>query len=360
MQNYIITFFTSENGFWGTQFAGNSLRSYTIAIFALIASIFLFLIIQRFILVKLDKLAQKTQTDFDDVLIATFQKIKPQFYYLVALYVAFHFLTFPEIFSKLFDAAILIIVIIQILSASQTFIDYLFEKLAKKQKDAGSKSAMNTLAKVAKIILWSIGILLILSNLGIDITSLVAGLGIGGIAIAFALQNILADLFASFAIFFDKPFVPGDFIVVGEHSGTVEKIGIKSTRVRALQGEEIIISNKELTSARVQNFKRLKERRTTFTIGVTYDTPASKLKKIPGMIKAIIKEIDSTKFDRAHFKSFGDSALIFEIVYIIKSDDYTEFMDVQQKLNIGIHQSFNEAGIQMAFPTQTVHLISQS
>ena len=359
MQDYIISFFTSENGFWGMQFAGNSLRSYVIAFLALILSTLIFLILQKIILVKLEKFALKTKTDIDDVIIATFKKVRPQFYYLISLYIAIHFLTFPEIFNRIFDAAVLIIVIIQILTAGQTFIDYLFQKLAKKQKESDSKVAMGVLAKIAKITLWALGLLMILSNLGIDITSLIAGLGIGGIAIAFALQNILGDLFASFAIFFDKPFVQGDFIVVGEHSGTVEKIGIKSTRIRALQGEEIIISNKELTSARVQNFKRLKERRITFTLGVTYDTQPDKLQKIPEIIKNIVTNLESTKFDRAHFKSFGDSALLFEIVYIIQSDDYTAYMDTQQQLNLQIHQAFNKEKIEMAFPTQTVHLISQ-
>ena len=195
-----------------------------------------------------------------------------------------------------------------------------------------------------------------LSNLGINVTSLVAGLGVGGIAIAFALQNILNDLFSSFAIYFDKPFVVGDFIKIGEHAGTVEKVGIKTTRIRSTTGEELIISNRELTSARVQNFKRLNERRSIFTIGVVYETTAEKLRRIPSIIQTIIESQSLNRFDRVHFKTFGDFSLNFEVSYYVQTTDYKKFMDTQEIVNLKIVEAFEKEGISMAYPTQTIYL----
>ncbi|MBD3281621.1 mechanosensitive ion channel [Candidatus Uhrbacteria bacterium] len=357
MQEKIITFLTSQNGFWGQMYFGNTLRMYIIALLVLIAFVVFFFILQRIILVKLEKLSKKTKTDIDDVIIETVRHVKPPFYWFLAFYIAVKVLSLPDIAGKVLDAAIVIVLVVQVLTASSTFINFLFKKLSNKQKESSSKTAMSYLAKLTKIALWSIGILMILGNLGIDITSLVAGLGIGGIAIAFALQSILGDLFSSFAIWFDKPFVVGDFVVVGEHSGTVEKIGIKTTRLRSLQGEEIVISNQELTTTRIQNFKRLKERRVIFYIGVEYSTSPKQLKDIPMTIQNIFKDIPQTRFDRAHFFRFDDSALTYEIVYYVESDEYDVYMDVQQAINLGIHEAFLDKGINMAFPTQTIHLI---
>lgn len=356
MQEKIITFLTSQNGFWGQMYFGNTLRMYVVALLILIAFSVFFLILQRIILVKLDKLSKKTKTDIDDVMIETVRHVKPPFYWFLSFYIAVKFLMFPDMVGRILDAAIVIVLVVQVLTASSTFINFLFKKLAARQKESSSKTAMGYLAKLAKIALWSLGILLILSNLGINITSLVAGLGVGGIAVAFALQSILGDLFSSFAIWFDKPFVVGDFVVVGEHSGTVEKIGIKTTRIRSLQGEEIVISNQELTTTRIQNFKRLKERRVVFYIGVEYSTSPKQLKDIPMTIQNIFKDITQVRFDRAHFFRFDDSALTFEIVYYVESDEYEVYMDVQQTINLGIHEAFLEKGINMAFPTQTIHL----
>lgn len=357
MQEKIISFLTSQNGFWGQMFFDNTLRMYVTALIILTVSILFFLLLQKIILVKLDSLSKRTKTDLDDALIATVKRIKPPFYWFLSFYIGVRFLNYPDTVGWILHSALIIILVVQVLTASSTFINFLFRKLASKQKESGSKSAMGYLAIITKIALWSLGILLILSNLGIDITSLIAGLGIGGIAIAFALQNILGDLFSSFAIWFDKPFVVGDFVVIGPHSGTVEKIGIKTTRIRSLQGEEIVISNQELTTTRIQNFKRLKERRVVFYIGVEYSTSPKQLKDIPLIIQNIIKDIPQIRFDRAHFFRFDDSALTFEIVYFVESDEYEVYMDVQQAINLGIHEAFIDQGINIAFPTQTVHLV---
>jgi len=183
-----------------------------------------------------------------------------------------------------------------------------------------------------------------------------ASLGIGGIAVALAMQNILGDLFASLSIAIDKPFVIGDFIVLGEEMGTVEQVGLKTTRIRSLGGEQIILSNNDLLQSRIRNYKRLQERRAVFAIGVTYDTPADKLERIPELIRQAIEAQADARFDRAHFKSFGASSLDFEAVFYVLKPDYNVFMNVQQAINLQLVRSFAGQGIEFAFPTQTLHL----
>lgn len=208
---------------------------------------------------------------------------------------------------------------------------------------------------IGRIAVWSVALLLILDNLGVDVTALVAGLGIGGIAIGLAAQNILGDLFGSLAIVMDKPFVRGDFIILGpDHMGTVEQIGLKTTRIRALSGEQLVVANTDLLTSRIRNYKRMWERRIVFRLGVTYQTPREKLEKIPGIIRAAIEDRDGARFDRSHFAAYGDFALIFETVWFVSSPDYNTYMDIQQDIHFAIHKAFEDEGIEFAYPTQTV------
>jgi small-conductance mechanosensitive channel len=195
-------------------------------------------------------------------------------------------------------------------------------------------------------------LLLALDNLGVDITALVAGLGVGGIAVALAVQNVLGDLFASLSITLDRPFVLGDFIIVGDYLGNVERIGVKSTRLRSLGGEQIIVSNADLLNSRVRNYGRMDERRVLFTLGVTYETPRKKLERIPAMVREIIEHQQHARFDRCHFAKYGDFALGFEAVYYVLSPDYNLYMDIQQAINFAIHAAFEDAQIEFAYPTQ--------
>src|SRR5690606_319662 len=187
-------------------------------------------------------------------------------------------------------------------------------------------------------------------------TALIASLGVGGIAVALAAQNILGDLFSSLSIMFDKPFVVGDFIIVGEELGTVEKIGLKTTRVRSLHGEQLIFSNTDLLNSRIRNFKRMYQRRIVFSIGITYEPPYEKLKEVASMLRAIVQAHDLVRFDRAHFKGFGDSSLDFEVVYWVLDSDFNKYMDIQQAINLEIFRRFEEQGIAFAYPVRTVHL----
>lgn len=202
------------------------------------------------------------------------------------------------------------------------------------------------------LVIWISGILLILSNLGVKITALITSLGVVGVAVAFSLQNILADIFSSFSIFFDKPFQYGDLISIGGETGTIKKIGIKTTRIQTSRGEELIVPNKDLTNSRLFNFRRMEKRKITFTLSLQQKTPLEKLKKVPEIIKNCMLSLQDIEFDRAHFKAFSDSGLIFEVAYAVKSNDYTLYMNAQQEINFAIYECFEKEGIKM---TNTVN-----
>ena len=342
--------------FWQYQLFSNSVGDYLIALIIFIVLFFLFKLFQVFILKRLEKLAAQTKTDLDDTLVIIIRSLKPPLYSFVAFYLAIGFLVITSLVQKIVSIILIIWITYQVVISIQILIDYAVKKWLEKEKDKGTKSAIELIGKIVKGVLWAIGILLVLANLGINITSLIAGLGIGGIAIALALQNILGDLFSSFAIYFDKPFTVGDYITVGEHKGIVEKIGIKTTRIKSPQGEEIVISNQELTSTRIKNFKKMKERRIVFSFGVLYNTPSEKLKQIPQMLKEIIAAAELARFNRAHFIEVADSALVFEVIYYMQVPDFTKHRDVHQEILLKIKNIFEKQGIEMAYPTQTIYL----
>lgn len=335
---------------------GNTLEEYATALVVFVVFTVVFKVMQWIILSHLARLAEKTETDIDDTLIRIVKSLKPQFYYFIAFFFASKFLTFTDLVTSIVNGILIAWIVYQVVIALQILIDWVVDKQFKRETAKEGQGMLRMLGNIAKWSLWVVGGLLVLSNLGVNITSLVAGLGIGGIAIALALQNVLSDLFSSFSIYFDKPFQVGDYIVIGEISGTVEKIGIKTTRIRALQGEEVVISNQELTSARVQNFKKLKERRITFSFGVTYETSNTKLKKIPEIVQEIIEAEKNIRFNRIFFTQFGDSALIFDVVYYVTSNEYSVYLKAQQNMNFKIKEAFGKEGIDMAYPTQTVYL----
>jgi len=225
-----------------------------------------------------------------------------------------------------------------------------------KEADEARERTVRALMPLIKIAVWVVGVIFLFDNLGFKVTTVVAGLGIGGVAVALAGQAILKDLFSYFAILFDRPFEVGDFIAVGEQMGTVDRIGVKTTRLRSLSGEQLVFSNADLTDSRVQNFKRMERRRVAFHIGVTYETPAKKLKDIPAVVEKVIEDVADADFDRTHFYSFGDFNLIFEVVYYVKGDNYRKYMDIQQQINVGIYEQFAKRKIDFAYPTQTIYL----
>jgi small-conductance mechanosensitive channel len=230
------------------------------------------------------------------------------------------------------------------------------EYVRKQGEDASRDRVLKAASSLVNVLAWIVGTLFMLDNLGFRITTVVAGLGIGGIAVALAAQTVLGDLFAYFTILFDRPFEIGDTISVGDHTGTIERFGIKTTRIAGIGGEQIILSNKDLTDSRVRNFKRMEKRRATFRFGVTYRTPADTLREIPGVIADIFRELEGAALERAHFLSFGDSGLIFEIAYFVDGNDYARYMDIQQQANLRIREEFEKRRIEFAYPTRTLYL----
>lgn len=224
------------------------------------------------------------------------------------------------------------------------------------QDDVGLITAMPAAQFVGRLVIAIIVALLALQNMGVDVTAMIAGLGIGGIAVALALQNVLGDLFGSLSIILDKPFVVGDFIIVGDKMGTVEKIGLKTTRIRALSGEQLVFANSDLLSSRVQNYKRMHERRAVFTIGLTYGTTMDQARQVAETLKEIVQAQSGVRFDRAHFKAFGAFSLDFEVVYWMLDPDFNKYMDTQQAINLEIGRRLKAFGVDFAFPTQTLYL----
>lgn len=337
---------------------GNSLL-----IWALGAAIFfvvwlVLIILRRVVSRKLGNLADRKNIVAlhvaDEVVGAT----KQWFLFLIAAFVGSRFWELSPSVDSVFVKGAVIALVVQVglwtVNALLTLIQS--KREAELEENRGAVAAMDVLSFVARVVIWTMVLLLILDNLGINITALVAGLGVGGIAVALAAQNILGDLFASLSIILDKPFVVGDFLIIGEHLGNVEKVGIKTTRLRSLSGEQLVFSNNDLLNSRIRNYGRMFERRVLFTIGVTYQTSAEKLKKIPTIIREIIESQDDVRFDRAHFQKYGDFALIFESVYYVLSPDYNYYMDIQHAINVQIFEAFEKQNIDFAYPTQTLYV----
>jgi small-conductance mechanosensitive channel len=315
-------------------------------------------VIQGFMTRRLARIAERTKTDIDNAVLALLRKTRFLFLVILSLYVGLQVVALPDQAFRLLRAVVFIALFLQAGLWGNAFISFLISREAQKKKaeDPASVSAFGVLAFFARLILWIIIVLLALDNLGIAITPLIAGLGIGGIAIALAVQNILGDVFNSVSIVLDKPFEVGDFIIVGDFLGTVERIGVKTTRIRSLSGEQIIFANSDLIGSRVRNYKRMNQRRVVFSFGVIYQTPVDMLEAIPRMVREIIESIDQTRFDRAHFQKFDDSSLTFEVVYYVEDRDYNLYMDIQQKINLAICRQFEKENIEFAYPTQTLYV----
>ncbi len=284
------------------------------------------------------------------------------FLFAVGLYFGALRLTFPDPLIAVLKRGFLVIILLQLGFWGLAVINFLVARYIQQraEEDASGATTIAALGMVGKGVLWVLVALLILENLGVEVTTLIAGLGISGIAVALAVQSILGDLFASFSIVMDRPIVIGDTIIIDEYIGTVEYIGLKSTRIRSINGEQLIFSNNDLLNSRIRNFKRMDRRRTLFLIGVTYQTSHEKLERIPGLIQEIIERQDLATFDRSHFKGYGDFSLNFETAYYIESPDYKTYMDVQQAVNLAIHARFQQEGIDFAYPTQTLFLEKES
>ncbi|MGH7491427.1 MAG: mechanosensitive ion channel family protein [bacterium] len=340
----------------------NTLGTWLAAALAGLAALVIFLIARVIIKRRMRALAETTITQIDDFIVELLQRTRPFFLLTLALYAGTRPLTLPERVESFIQQLAIILSLLQVGIWSNHSITFWMRRYVRERvtQDAASVTSITTLGFIGRIVLWAVVLMVALDNIGLNITALVAGLGIGGIAVALAAQNILGDLFASLSIVMDKPFVLGDTVVVGDFTGTVEHIGLKTTRLRSVSGEQLIFTNGDLLQSRIRNFTRMSERRALFTVGVVYQTPEAKLARIPHLIKEIVTAQPGTRFDRAHFKSFGDFSLNFETVYFVQSADFTVYMDTQQAVNLALFRRFAEEGIEFAYPTQMVYTAKEN
>ncbi len=323
--------------------------------FVVLCGVFLFM--RVVLLVRLRAIAERTTPRADDLIVAALASVSPSVFIVLAAFVAVQFLALPHNVRVGTIVVIVLLVTYHITRAIRAVSAAVAARLraAHSGKEYHMRAALSLLSGIVVALVWVGSALVVLANLGVDVTAFVTGLGIGGIAVALALQGILKDLFASFSIFFDRPFTIDDFIEVGAHSGTVQRIGVKTTRLRALSGEEIVIPNQDLTATTVRNFRRMRKRRVTQHLAVAYETPHNVLQEIPAMLMDIIAAQEHVTPLRAHLKSLGESAVEYEYVYTIDSRDYSIYMDVRQAINLAILAACAARGITIAYPTQTVY-----
>jgi len=336
--------------------AGNSIQSWLSALFVFCGSLAALYLAKRLILSRLKMLAQKTETDLDDFLVGLVAKVRMPEYHLIAFYLATRGLRLAPGLDKTIRIAFLVALSYRAVTLLQESVVYALRKAAgPSAEENGEASAMHVLRLALNVVVWAGAVVFILDNLGISISTVVAGLGIGGVAVALAAQQILGDLFSSFVIFMDKPFRIGDFITLGELSGTVERVGIKTTRVRSLSGEMLVIPNKDLTSSTVRNYREMRRRRVVLSFSLSQDTPVQKLAAVPGMVREIFARIPGTSFDRAHLCGIAESGRQFEAVYFVENPDTLAFMDIQQTAHLELLRRLEAEGIHFALPTRVVH-----
>lgn len=352
------------NGFLQQTYFQNKIIDYLIVLAIFILLIIVIKIGQGLLIKLLKAWAKKTTTKIDNKFVIAFeQKIKPflNLLYFSVLYFSIKQLNLNPQIEKFLNVFFIVLLTFFGVRFLLSIITYSVETYwIKKEKDLSKKQVLKGVITILNLVAWSIAIIILLDNLGIKVSALVAGLGIGGIAIALAAQTLLGDFFSYFIIFFDRPFKIGDFIIVGDYLGTVDHIGLKTTRIHSLSGEQIVFSNQDLTNSRVRNYKQMDRRRVAFQFGVIYQTPLEQLKKISRIVEDIITNIPETSFDRAHFASYGDFSLNFEVVYYVQGSNYNKYMNVQQEINFQLKEAFEKQEIEFAYPTQTVLLTNEN
>lgn len=335
---------------------GNTLQNYLVALAVFVGGVLFIRLVRKATVRYLRKWAEKTEGTLDDFLVSVLEKNLLPIFNLGFLYLGMRYLNLPEKLDKALNILYGIVITWFTVRIILRLIRHTLENYADKQPDPeAKKKELRGLSAIIKLLIWSLAVVFLLSNLGYNVTGIVAGLGIGGIAIALAAQAILGDLFSYFVILFDKPFEVGDYITVDDKKGTIEKIGLKTTRVRSLTGEVIVMGNTNLTSARVHNYKQLQRRRIAFILAVIYETPPEKLEQIPAMVQKIIEGREHITFDRAHLVAFATSSLNYEVVYFVENSDLLIHMNQQQSIYLEILKKFAAEGIEFAYPTQTMH-----
>lgn len=336
-------------------FLGNTIHAYSIAILIVVGAVVLAKISRYVLEHKLAKWANQTENKIDDLVVDVLLRPVVFLITIFGVYIAIDYLVFPEGVEKWIKVFLQVLIAFKVTASvsylTALLIDYYFDK----NKSLKHNTNLRVMSKVmVKVLLWIMVFILVVTNLGYNLNSLIASLGIGGVAIALAVKGTLEDVFSSVSIYLDRPFQIGDYIVIGDKKGTVKSIGMKTTRLQTLQGEELVVPNAVLTGKEVQNFRKMKKRRNSFQIGILYETPLKQVKKVPEIIKEVIDKQEKAEFARAHFSTFGDFSLIYDIVYTVDTGDYAEFMDIQQAINLEIMTRFEKEKIEFAYPTQKV------
>lgn len=339
---------------------GNTVENYLIAIGIIIIGLVLVRIVNYIIDHRLKKLTQATDNVVDDYVIESVDRFGIPVLHFLVIYLGIKSLNLSPQAEETLRIATLVFVIFFAVRFLSTTILMLLKSYVRSQENGEEKvKQLGGVMLIINAFIWIVGLLVLLDNMGVDVTAMIAGLGIGGIAIALAAQNILGDLFNYFVIFFDRPFEIGDFIIIDTKMGVVEYIGIKTTRVKSLTGEQLVFSNSDLTSSRIHNYKRMQRRRIVFKISVIYQTSLENLKQIPQVLRKAVESQELTQFDRAHFQAYGESSLDFEVVYFVLSADYNQYMDVQQAINLYIFEEFQKMNVEFAYPTRTLFVSGQ-
>ena len=337
---------------------GDQLEELARAVGVTVVSAIVLFGLKRFAVCRLEAMARQNPAYLDHMGMKVVRATGPIFIAVMSIYAGAQFVELQSKYATILTRITVAMLLLQIARWGDAGLhDWLRHYRNKRgARDVASTTSTAALGFLVRATLWLVILLMILDNFGVNITALVASLGVGGIAVALATQNILGDLFSSLSIVLDKPFVVGDFIIVDNILGTVEYVGLKSTRIAALGGEQVVISNSDLLKSRIQNHKRMQARRIVFTIAVSYDVSQEQLASIPGILREVVTAQKNVTFDRAHFRAYSPSSLDFEIVYFVETPDYNVYMDIQQDINMALFQRFMAASIPFANPTQTVHL----
>lgn len=337
-------------------FLNNTVADYRLATAIAVLGIVAANLIRAIVAHRLRHWAQLTKTPLEPILIRLSAGALGPLLYLGAVYVAVGNLNLHPILDRTVDAAALAIATVLGIRWLNALLEAVLRTYLLRGDRPHLEQAFKALLPAFRIAVWAIGAVFLLDNLGFNISAVVASLGLGGLALALAAQGILADLFSYVSILLDRPFEIGDFISSSDFVGTVSRIGIKTTRLTSLSGEELVVVNTEITSSRLRNFKQMQRRRVSFQLGIIYETPAEKLSKIPEIIARIIEDLEGVSFDRAHLASYGDFSLNYEVVYYVESSDYLLHMDLQQQIYLALFRTFAEQNIEFAYPTQVTIL----
>ena len=334
-----------------TEIYSNRAQDWLVAILVVVCVAIFLNAITRFSIRRIERLADEPGLNLFDLSEVLLKRTNLVFILIVSIYISTFILRLGETETYILNIVALSALFLQAgLWLDAAIVFYADQFLCKEcDMDPGVLATIKAIGLLGRLTLWTITLLLILSNAGVNVSALITGLGVIGVAVALSVQTVLRDLLASFSILLDKPFLRGHYIVVGDYQGTVERIGLKTTHIRSLSGEQIIFANNDLVESRVRNYKRMETRRVEFSFMVTYQTPLDKLKAIPPMVQEIIEAQDPVRFDRAHFKEYHDFGLVFEVVYHVLTADYVVYMDIQQAVNLALYKKFQEEGIEFAY-----------